>query len=131
MVDVDVQVDLVGEVVGSGEGAEATGEGVLAIEGKDFENEGEIRVVRDLRWKSEIGIGIEVTLSNGGVERERGVVIGVEEEGGEREEEEWEQVPLRSCSYHYELNSMQPVTVALFISLLQKLNIQHKGINLK
>lgn len=41
VVDVDVEVDSVGEVVRGGEGAEAAGEGVEAVEGEDFDNESE------------------------------------------------------------------------------------------
>lgn len=97
MVDVDVQVDPVGEVVGGGEGTEAAGEGVMAVEGEDFKNECEIEigvVRRNLGSQIEIEIGIGI-----GMESERRVVVGVEEEGGEREEEEWKQLPL--WSYHY------------------------------
>lgn len=42
MVDVDVEMDAVGKVVSGGEGAEAAGERVQAVEGEDFDNESKI-----------------------------------------------------------------------------------------
>lgn len=42
MVDVDVEMHAVGEVVCGGEGAEAAGERVQAVEGEDFDNESEV-----------------------------------------------------------------------------------------
>lgn len=89
MVDVHVEVDLVGEVIGGGERAEAAGEGIEAVEGEDLDDEGEVGV-GVLSSDGEAGIG--------GVEGERGVVVGVEEEGGDRDDDERDKVP--SGSHH-------------------------------
>lgn len=60
MVNVDVEVDAIGEVVGGGEGAEAAREGVEAVVGEDLDDECEIRVVGILGVKDEIRVRVWV-----------------------------------------------------------------------
>lgn len=60
MVNVDVEVDAVGEVVGGGEGAEAAREGVEAVVGEDLDDECEIGVVGILGVKDEIRVRVWV-----------------------------------------------------------------------
>lgn len=103
VVDVDVEVDGVGEVVGGGEGAEAAGEGVEAVEGEDLDEEGEVRGAGGRRGA---GIGEEAGAVGdrvpGGGEGggEGGVGVAVEEEDAEGEEEEEHQVvPLRRSGH--------------------------------
>lgn len=88
MVNVDMEVDGVGEVVGGGEGAEAAGERIEAVECEDLDDEGEIGGLRIRVFEGIDKIRVRV--------RARGGEIGVEEEeeeGGDGEEkEEWEEV---------------------------------------
>lgn len=89
MVNVDVELDLVSEVVGSSEGTKAASNRFEAVEGQDLDNEGEIGIrVWVLGKESEIRVWVWVW----GGEGERGMVVGEEEEDGDREEEEWEDV---------------------------------------
>ncbi len=83
MVNVDMEMDAIGEVVGGGERAEAAGERVEAVEGEDFDNEGEIGAfgVRVLKVIEEIRVRV----------REMGVEEDEEEGGDGEEEEEWEE----------------------------------------
>lgn len=60
MVNVDVEVDAVGEVVGGGEGAEAAREGVEAVVGEDLDDECEIGAVGSLGVKNEIRVRVWV-----------------------------------------------------------------------
>lgn len=83
VVDVDMEVDPVGEVVGGGEGAEAAGERVEAVEGEDLHDEGEVWA----RGSPEGKPRVRVRVWREGVE-ECGVVVGVEEESCNGEEEE-------------------------------------------
>lgn len=85
VVDEDVEVGAVAEVVGGGEGAEAAAEGGEAVESEELDGEGEtrVRVSRVLRVES-WGLGLRL----GEVVERVVVVIGVEEDGGERDEEE-------------------------------------------
>lgn len=86
MVNVDMEMDAIGEVVGGGEGAEAAGERVEAVEGEDFDDEGEIGGIGAFRVRVLKGIEeIRVRVREMGVEED-------EEEGGDgEEEEEWEE----------------------------------------
>lgn len=88
MVNVDMEVDGIGEVVGGGEGAEAAGERIEAVECEDLDDEGEIGGLRVRVFEGIDKIRVRV--------RARGGEIGVEEEeeeGGDGEEkEEWEEV---------------------------------------
>ncbi|PON74113.1 hypothetical protein PanWU01x14_053230 [Parasponia andersonii] len=86
VVDIDMEVDPIGEVVGGSEGAEAAGERVEAIVGEDLDDEGEVRG-RGMGTEGEI----RVKICGEGVES--GVVVGVEEESCNGEEEEREEVP--------------------------------------
>lgn len=108
MVDVDVEMDGVGEVVGGGQGAEAAGEGVEAVEGEDFDDESEVRFF--LGGASSEG-RVRVPVSGEG---DRGrVEVGVEEEpesGKDEEQEERQGTPLgghRHCSSSYGLQTFR------------------------
>ncbi|GMN70097.1 hypothetical protein TIFTF001_039141 [Ficus carica] len=84
VVDVDVEMDAIGEVVGGGEGAEAAGEGIEAVEGEDLDDEGEVAAEGETRVRVGVGVG-----DGGGEEEIGGAVVGEEEEeGGDGEEEE-------------------------------------------
>lgn len=86
MVNVDMEVDGIGEVVGGGEGAEAAGERIEAVECEDLDDEGEIGGLRVRVFEGIDKIRVRVRGGEIGVEEE-------EEEGGDGEEkEEWEEV---------------------------------------
>ena len=86
MVNVDMEVDGIGEVVGGGEGKEAAGERIEAVECEDLDDEGEIGGLRVRVFEGIDKIRVRVRGGEIGVEEE-------EEEGGDGEEkEEWEEV---------------------------------------
>ena len=91
MVDKDVEIDDVATVVGGGERAEAPGERGEAIVTQNFDCEGEF--LRGL---------IVGDVSKGGNRggwrwRSREKVVRENEEGEEREKEQWQVVSLRWC----------------------------------
>lgn len=89
MVDVDVEMDGVGKVVRGGEGAEAAGERVEAIEGEDFDYESESgATVGGAQSEARDRVPVGGRGDGGRVE------VRVEEEGGDgKEEDEDRQAP--------------------------------------
>jgi len=61
MVNMEMEVDAVGEVVGGGEGAEAPGERGEAVEGEDLDDKSEIGGRLGANWVGESGsrVGFE------------------------------------------------------------------------
>lgn len=102
MINVDMEMDAVGEVVGGGEGAEAARERIQAVEGKDFDNEGEIDGIGNPSVRVR---GLKGTTEITGRVRVRGGEVGVaqeeEEEGREGEEEKWNELPFGTCHFNF------------------------------
>lgn len=95
MVNVDVEVDEVGEIVCRSERAEAAGEGVKAVVGEDFDDKSEIWCFRVRVLNSLEGIRVSVR----GGEGEGGVEVRVtveEEEEGREGDEEWKELSFGS-----------------------------------
>lgn len=102
MIDVDVEVDGVGEVVGGGEGAEAAGDGVEAVEGEDLDEEGETGGRRS-GFRTGIGeeTGVRVRVMGGGDgDGKGGVGVAVEKEDAEGEEDDDDEVVSLRRSRH-------------------------------